>query len=87
MHLSIIGQVQGVSFRYYARQRAQALGLCGWVRNRSDGTVEVAAQGEEKSVNQFVAWANEGPPMASVERVEVEREEPEAGESIFKIVD
>jgi acylphosphatase len=70
VHLRIHGQVQGVSFRWYARREAQALGLAGWVRNCPDGTVEAVAEGSEEDVRRFVAWANHGPSGACVDRVE-----------------
>jgi acylphosphatase len=73
VRLRIHGQVQGVSFRYYARQRASVLGLSGWVRNRADGTVEAEAQGAEDAVDQFVAWAGDGPSLAEVRRVEMDQ--------------
>jgi acylphosphatase len=73
VHLRIHGHVQGVFFRQQARQRAQGLGLAGWVRNCSDGTVEAEAQGAEEAVRQFVSWAHRGPPSAQVTRVEADR--------------
>jgi acylphosphatase len=85
VHVRIHGHVQGVSFRYHARQRASSLDLSGWVRNRPDGTVEAEAQGPEDLVDQFVAWAHDGPYLAEVWRVEVERIPLAEGES-FRIV-
>jgi acylphosphatase len=84
-YLRIHGHVQGVFFRHQARQRAQSLGLTGWVRNCPDGTVEAAAQGPDDAVQQFVAWAHEGPSGASVERVDVKLLEPESGEYSFRV--
>ncbi len=66
----IHGRVQGVSFRYYARQRARALGLIGWVRNRDDGAVEVLAEGQEEDLCRFLSWLHAGPSLAHVTRVE-----------------
>lgn len=85
VRLRIHGHVQGVSFRYYARQRASALGLSGWVRNRADGTVEAEAQGPEDAVDQFVVWAQEGPSLAQVHRVDEEQIPLEEGVG-FRIV-
>lgn len=86
LHLYIHGRVQGVNFRYYARQRAQSLGLAGWVRNCPDGTVEAVVEGREDAVEQFLSWAHEGPSAARVERVDVDREEPAGSERGFRVV-
>jgi acylphosphatase len=66
------GRVHGVSFRYYARQRARALGLVGWVRNGDDGTVEILAEGQESNLRRFLSWLHAGPSLAHVTRVETE---------------
>lgn len=73
--LVIHGLVQGVFFRDSMRREAQDLGIAGWVRNRSDGTVEAAVQGEPDAVDAIVRWAKRGPAHAQVERVEVETHE------------
>ena len=70
-HLYVSGWVQGVSFRGYARKRAQYLGLTGWVRNLYDGRVESVAEGPKSKVEQFIGMVREGPPAARVEDVEV----------------
>ena len=65
------GRVQGVFFRASTLERAQELGLRGWVRNRPDGAVELVAEGDEASVANLVAWCHQGPPSARVESVDV----------------
>ena len=70
-HLHIFGQVQGVGFRYHFRQRAQRLGITGWVRNRRGGSVEAVIAGTPDAVESLLAWTRQGPPAARVERVEV----------------
>lgn len=72
LRLVIHGRVQGVFFRDSMRREAQNLGIGGWVRNRSDGTVEAAVQGEPAAVDAIVRWSRHGPPNAQVERVEIE---------------
>jgi len=67
--LRIDGRVQGVGFRYALAAKAKSLGLCGWVRNRSDGSVEALVCGTRASVDALTAWAHQGPPSARVERV------------------
>lgn len=72
LHLIIHGHVQGVFFRDSMRREAQRLGVAGWVRNRSDGSVEAVVQGEPAAVDAIVHWAHRGPEYAHVERVEFE---------------
>ena len=68
----IHGWVQGVFFRDSTRRKAKEFGIHGWVRNRSDGAVEVMAQGEEATLVALEKWLREGgPPAARVDRVEV----------------
>jgi acylphosphatase len=68
-HVIVYGQVQGVSFRANAEQKATELGLAGWVRNRDDGGVEMHIEGDDAAVECMLEWAQEGPAHASVERV------------------
>lgn len=70
-HLTITGRVQGVWYRGWAVETAQALGLDGWVRNRRDGSVEAVAAGEAADVDCFVAACHQGPPAARVDGVAV----------------
>ncbi|MEA3408183.1 MAG: acylphosphatase [Chloroflexota bacterium] len=70
-HALISGRVQGVSFRYYAREMARGLGVTGYVRNRNDGMVEVVAEGEADPLRQFLSWLRAGPRLARVEGVDV----------------
>ncbi len=73
-HASISGRVQGVGFRYNARETARGLGIMGYIRNRSDGTVEVVAEGAEEPVRQFLSWLHTGPRLADVEEVDTDWE-------------
>lgn len=70
--LLISGRVQGVGFRYSLQREAQRLGLAGWVRNRSDGSVEALAHGAPDALDALVAWARRGPPAARVAEVKSE---------------
>lgn len=69
--LRITGRVQGVGFRYALQHEARRLGLDGWVRNRSDGSVEALAQGEGAAIEALIAWARQGPPAARVSEVQI----------------
>ena len=71
IRLVIHGRVQGVFFRDSMRMEAERLGITGWVRNCDDGTVEAVVQGSEKSVEQIIRWAQQGPKLAQVEKVDV----------------
>jgi acylphosphatase len=68
----VVGRVQGVCFRQWTQEQAQALGLAGWVRNEMDGSVCVEALGWRQDVEALIKWCHQGPPSARVLRVEVE---------------
>lgn len=55
-HIIFYGRVQGVGFRYYAVNKANQLGLTGWVRNLPDGTVEMEVQGNEPSIDELIIF-------------------------------
>ena len=67
----ITGRVQGVGFRAWTEQRANALGLSGWVRNAENGDVEALFSGPSEAVNTMLAACQQGPRHARVERVEL----------------
>jgi acylphosphatase len=69
VRLVIQGRVQGVGYRAFARARARALGLSGWVRNRPDGAVEVEAEGARRPLAELVDDLRRGPPAAEVTEV------------------
>ena len=71
VHLAIHGRVQGVFFRDSMRSEAHRLGICGWVRNTAQGTVEAMIQGDKVAVDKIVQWAHRGPAQAQVSKVEV----------------
>jgi len=73
-HVVIYGRVQGVFFRAYTADEANALGLKGWVRNLPDGSVEAVFEGEEKAVQQMITWCYRGSPRSHVTKVDVDFE-------------
>ena len=72
----ICGQVQGVGFRYSTVQEAQRFQLAGWVRNATNGDVEVWAEGPTEKLSLFLAWLNRGPRFSRVDSVEQEERTP-----------
>lgn len=72
LHVNIYGRVQGVGFRAFAVESGIILGVTGWARNKWDGSVEVVAEGERKSLKRLLAALHQGPRMARVDRVNVE---------------
>jgi acylphosphatase len=70
-HLRIYGRVQGVSFRHYTREEARRFGVSGWVRNRSDGSVEAVFHGPREAVDALIGWTRHGPSGARVTDVQV----------------
>jgi len=68
----VVGRVQGVFFRASAREEAKRLGVTGWVRNASDGSVEGEAEGDASAVDAFVAWLGRGPTGSRVDRLDVD---------------
>ena len=79
VHVLISGRVQGVFYRASTRDRAEQYGLTGWVRNTSDGTVEVVAEGEKEALERFYAWCPVGPSFSQVKKIEA-KWEPYRGE-------
>jgi acylphosphatase len=74
-HVIISGRVQGVYFRAETQREAQRLGVTGWVRNRSDGTVEALFEGPIAAVHQAVDWCWKGSPASNVSDVRVQWED------------
>lgn len=82
--LRIHGHVQGVFYRESMRREAQRLGVTGWVRNRSDGTVEAQVEGSATAVEALFTWAGRGPEDARVTRVDSADAAPEGAASFEK---
>jgi acylphosphatase len=75
--IHVKGRVQGVGYRDALRAQAHAMGVCGWVRNRTNGSVEALLQGSPEAVENIIAWARRGPPAARVTELRIEDPAPE----------
>jgi len=71
-HIIVNGDVQRVGFRYFTQRYAAAIGICGWVRNRSDGTVEIEAEGNDKEMKDFISVLRKGSRYSNVETLDVQ---------------
>ena len=80
----VSGRVQGVGYRFFAERVARETGVGGWVRNRSDGTVETVVEGEEAAVMRYLERLRQGPPGGWVTSVS-EEETPPHGFGSFEI--
>jgi len=85
-HARISGIVQGVCYRMETRRAADKLGVKGWVKNRSDGTVEAVFEGSQDAVEQLINWCYSGPRHASVTDIEKNWEDPSDSYQSFDIV-
>ena len=84
-HIVVVGRVQGVMFRKHAKKEAQKLNLTGWAHNLLDGKVEILCEGEKQNIEKFIGWCKKGPPLARVEKVEVEHKEHRSEFKEFEI--
>ena len=82
---TVHGSVQGVGFRVFVQRHANALALDGWVANRSDGSVEVVAEGPPADLDRLVARLREGPRGAAVRGVDVRMDPARGGDRGFII--
>jgi len=84
-HILVKGKVQGVFFRKNTRQVAETLNIAGWVKNTDEGDVEILAQSNEDTIQQFIAWCRQGPPKAEVRDVQVKDVKPDNNIKHFTI--
>ena len=69
--ITVTGRVQGVGFRAFVRRTAEQLRLEGWVRNRSDGSVEILVIGDPELIDKLIEACNAGPPLAKPDEITV----------------
>jgi acylphosphatase len=79
------GRVQGVGFRWFVEREAKTLGISGWVRNNSDGSVEVLASGTQEQLSGLRSRLRQGPRASRVDNVEEAEAEAVAGLNTFRI--
>jgi acylphosphatase len=84
VHVIVEGRVQGVGFRAFVEREARTRGLRGWVRNRSDGSVEAVFAGEEEEVQSMIVACHRGPRMSAVRAVRT-AEHPEGDWKAFEV--
>ena len=83
-HVTISGRVQGVAFRWCTQERAEVLGVAGWVRNLLDGRVEAWIEAEPAALEDMLAYLRKGPSHAHVSECDVRERDP-AGLTAFEI--
>ena len=86
VNIKIYGRVQGVFFRHNTKKIADKLKLKGWVKNNSDGTVYLVAEGENKAIDSLIKWCRKGPIGAKVENIEVKEMKYKKEFETFSIV-
>lgn len=79
------GRVQGVGFRWFVEREAHMLGIAGWVRNNSDGSVEVLGMGTRDQLSGLSSRLHQGPRAARVDDVEESEARLVAGLNTFRI--
>ena len=84
--LRITGKVQGVFFRKSTQQKAQELGINGWVKNENDGSVTVEIEGLDQALQVMEAWLKAGPPAAKVESILLVSQQEDQSYTSFKII-
>jgi acylphosphatase len=83
--VTVTGRVQGVFFRAWTQAQARKLGVAGWVRNASDGSVEAHLEGDEGAVKMLIHRLHDGPPSAAVANVKVDEVVPAEGDGGFRV--
>ena len=86
VYIVIKGKVQGVSFRYFTLNQAQELNIVGWVRNKSNGTVEAVAQGDKINLELFIKKLKQGSSLSRVDDVILNWEHQEKDYENFAII-
>lgn len=83
---TITGTVQAVFFRQFCKEKAEVMGLRGYVRNLESGDVEILAEGEKEKIEEFYKIMKQGPPYSQIRNVGVEEKKWSGDFSDFKII-
>jgi len=83
--MRVRGQVQGVGFRFFVKNKAELLKLTGWVRNMLDESVELWAEGDRQTLQEFVSYVSRGPNQAHVTDIDLDWQSPTGQYPGFRI--
>jgi len=83
VRILIEGKLQGMNFRYKTQDRAKELELVGFVRNLSDGRIEIEVQGEQSKIDQLLDWCQEEPHSSQIKSILYRYDEPNKGYTDF----
>jgi acylphosphatase len=75
LQIIVTGEVQGVGYRYYTQMKAIQFGITGWVKNLSEGGVEILASGSRPDLEKFIDEVRRGNPFSTVDHIEVNETE------------
>lgn len=84
--LIVQGTVQGIFFRQFVKEHADKLGLLGFVRNLTNGNVEIVAEGEKEQIERLIGFVKEGPKHSQIRNVQVEERKWSGDFKVFKII-
>ncbi|MBY0098287.1 acylphosphatase [Mesobacillus maritimus] len=71
LQIVVSGKVQGVGYRYFAQMKAVQFGITGWVKNRTDGAVEMVTTGTKENLDLFIEEISRGNPFSKVDQIEI----------------
>lgn len=83
--IRVYGKVQGVYFRESTKTKALELGITGYVKNESDGSVLIVVEGEEDLLNKLESWSRVGPPTARVDSILTDQKNEIKGYTTFTV--
>lgn len=83
--IQVFGRVQGVFYRAYVEKEAKNHNLTGWVKNNSDRSVTILAQGQKEKLKEFIEWCKKGSPLSKVKSVKIVWQKPTQEFKDFKI--